>query len=237
MEASMNRERVPGLFFMLVLGGLLAGCGAYAWEPLAGRSPTARRRGYTTVQAAEARSARDAQLLAAADRVDVLQGSAEQPTEVVGFIDAHSELGNEDEALRLIRLRAAELGADAVIHVEFHHARDLHEDADGDVDEGAAMTESGDVDADVDEGEGGNPLALHLSGTAVRYRDLIQGRHFVVIGQVVVHEAMTDEARALRDLTARARAMHADMVIGIHFRHGHGEAPVEVRGTAIRFDR
>jgi hypothetical protein len=42
-------------------------------------------------------------------------------TEVVGVIDVHSEMGEHDTALDLLKRRAAELGADAVLGVEFHH--------------------------------------------------------------------------------------------------------------------
>ncbi len=56
-------------------------------------------------------------------RVLVLQSShADRPTEVVGIIDIHVGSVSQDAALDLLRDRAAALGADAVLGVEFHHA-------------------------------------------------------------------------------------------------------------------
>jgi hypothetical protein len=52
----------------------------------------------------------------------VLQSShIDRLTEVVGVVDVHSEMGGHDAALDLLKRRAAELGADAVLGVEFHH--------------------------------------------------------------------------------------------------------------------
>ncbi len=55
-------------------------------------------------------------------RVLVLQSThLDRPTEVVGVIDAHLAVGSQDAALAMLRKRAAEMGADAVVGVEFHH--------------------------------------------------------------------------------------------------------------------
>lgn len=57
-----------------------------------------------------------------ADRVVVLQGTdLPQMSEVVGVVDVHEPVGDEATALRLVRERAAQMGADAVIGVQFHH--------------------------------------------------------------------------------------------------------------------
>jgi hypothetical protein len=45
----------------------------------------------------------------------------DRPTEMVGVIDEHEPSGRQDAALALIRERAAAMGADAVLGVEFHH--------------------------------------------------------------------------------------------------------------------
>lgn len=45
----------------------------------------------------------------------------DRPAEVVGVVDAHEEMGNHDAALDDMRRKAAALGADAVVGVEFHH--------------------------------------------------------------------------------------------------------------------
>ena len=51
----------------------------------------------------------------------------ERPTEIVGVIDAHEPSGRQDAALALLRRRAAEMGADAVVGVEFHHGDEKDE--------------------------------------------------------------------------------------------------------------
>lgn len=45
----------------------------------------------------------------------------DRPAEVVGVVDAHEEMGHHDAALDEMRRKAAALGADAVVGVEFHH--------------------------------------------------------------------------------------------------------------------
>jgi hypothetical protein len=55
-------------------------------------------------------------------RILILQSThLDRPTEVVGVIDAHLPVGNQDAAMVSLRERAAAMGADAVIGVEFHH--------------------------------------------------------------------------------------------------------------------
>jgi hypothetical protein len=55
-------------------------------------------------------------------RVLILQSThLDRPTEVVGVIDAHLPVGSQDAAIAAVRKRAAEMGADAVVGVEFHH--------------------------------------------------------------------------------------------------------------------
>jgi hypothetical protein len=57
-----------------------------------------------------------------AARVLVLQSThTDRLTEVVGVIDVHAEMGGHDAALQMLKERAAQLGADAVLGVEFHH--------------------------------------------------------------------------------------------------------------------
>jgi uncharacterized protein YbjQ (UPF0145 family) len=59
---------------------------------------------------------------AVANRVKVVQNdSIGCPTEVLGTVDVHEEVKNEAEALTVLRRRAAALGAEAVLGVEFHH--------------------------------------------------------------------------------------------------------------------
>jgi hypothetical protein len=55
-------------------------------------------------------------------RVLILQSKhLDRPTEVVGVVDAHEEMGKHDKALYDLKVKAAQLGADAVVGVEFHH--------------------------------------------------------------------------------------------------------------------
>ena len=55
-------------------------------------------------------------------RILVLQGThLDRPAEVVGVIDAHLAMGDQDAALAALKRRAAQMGADAVVGVEFHH--------------------------------------------------------------------------------------------------------------------
>ena len=56
-------------------------------------------------------------------RVLILQTrKLDRPAEVVGIVDAHEESGREEVALDELRRKAAAIGADAVVGVEFHHA-------------------------------------------------------------------------------------------------------------------
>ena len=51
----------------------------------------------------------------------------DRPTEAIGIVDAHESSGNESAALATLRARAASIGADAVLGVEFRHAEESHE--------------------------------------------------------------------------------------------------------------
>lgn len=51
----------------------------------------------------------------------------DRPTEVVGVIDEHEPSGRQDAAFALLRRRAAAMGADAVVGVEFHHGEESGE--------------------------------------------------------------------------------------------------------------
>ena len=44
-----------------------------------------------------------------------------RPAEMVGVVDAHEEMGKHEAALWTLKTKAARLGADAVVGVEFHH--------------------------------------------------------------------------------------------------------------------
>ena len=56
-------------------------------------------------------------------RILILQTrKLDRPAEVVGIVDAHEASGREEIALDELRRKAAAIGADAVVGVEFHHA-------------------------------------------------------------------------------------------------------------------
>ena len=56
-------------------------------------------------------------------RILILQTrKLDRPAEVLGVVDAHGESGSEEMALDALRRKAAAIGADAVVGVEFHHA-------------------------------------------------------------------------------------------------------------------
>ena len=55
-------------------------------------------------------------------RVLILQSThLDRAAEVVGVVDMHEAIGNQDQALAALRRKAAAMGADAVVGVEFHH--------------------------------------------------------------------------------------------------------------------
>ncbi len=55
-------------------------------------------------------------------RITVLQGKRlDRPAEVIGVVDAHEEMGKHEAALWALKSKAAAMGADAVVGVEFEH--------------------------------------------------------------------------------------------------------------------
>ncbi len=136
-------------------------------------------------------------------KVIVLQTGDSRATEILGLIDFHAEMGDQDKALEGLKAKAESLGADAVTAVEFHH------------------------------GEGKEPS--HLSGTAVRFRDLLGGRKYEAIQKIEVVFEMEQEDEGLRGLKEKARQLHADLIIDVKFEHGEEGQKPRVSGTAIRF--
>ena len=64
----------------------------------------------------------DARTIARAEKVRVLESSdVGCPLEALGPVDVHEKMETTNAALRVLRLRAAALGADAVTGVEFEH--------------------------------------------------------------------------------------------------------------------
>ena len=61
----------------------------------------------------------------AVSRIAILPTSKpDRPAEVIGVVDVHEPMANEEAALQRLREKAAALGADAVLGVEFHHGEE-----------------------------------------------------------------------------------------------------------------
>jgi uncharacterized protein YbjQ (UPF0145 family) len=64
----------------------------------------------------------DPSLVAAASKVRVIQNEKlECPSEIMGLVDIHQPVKTQEQALEVLKRKAAKLKADAVIGVEFHH--------------------------------------------------------------------------------------------------------------------
>jgi len=184
------------LFPLFLLAPLLVGgCGAARVIPL------------------EAGSFRNPKLADAAKAMVVLQAQdAGRPTEVIGVIDVHEPTGEHDAALQTLRQRAALIGADAVLGIEFHHE-----------DEGSAESK--------DKG-----IETHLSGLAVRFRPVLQERPYEVLGQVQVEAAMEHEDDGLRALRDKGNDMNADAMLDVQFHHGEGKGgATKLTAIGIRY--
>ena len=65
-----------------------------------------------------------------ASEVLVLQSTKlDRPAEVVGVVDVHEPMASEAAALARLREKAAALGANAIVGVEFHHGEGTGEPA------------------------------------------------------------------------------------------------------------
>ena len=114
----------------LVLGSLvlLAGCGDYDTPPPAS-PPTSYTQNnawntYVNAGAPATVSVSTPTTTEAGDpaHVVVLETThLDRPAEVVGVVDVHEKMASTDLALEELRRKAARLGADAVVGVEFHH--------------------------------------------------------------------------------------------------------------------
>lgn len=63
----------------------------------------------------------DAATMVAAQRLTVTPSSLSCPTEIIGIVDVHANTGSEERALGELRVRAVQLGAEALTNVEFRH--------------------------------------------------------------------------------------------------------------------
>ena len=61
-------------------------------------------------------------------KVLILQSThLDRGSEIVGVVDTHESMGNHEKALNELRTKAAAIGADAVVGVEFHHGESVGE--------------------------------------------------------------------------------------------------------------
>jgi uncharacterized protein YbjQ (UPF0145 family) len=117
--------------FALTLGPLVLLAGCATTEP---RSADYPRSGASSKEATDSKSDEgdevaeeralmaDSTLTAAASRIRVIQNDQlECPSEVLGLVDIHQPVKTQDEALDVLKRKAAKLRADAVVGVEFHH--------------------------------------------------------------------------------------------------------------------
>ena len=75
----------------------------------------------------------------------------------------------------------------------------------------------------------------HMSGTAVRCKDLLNGRKYDVLDHLVVKGKMGEEDETFDELRRRARELGANLVLEVSFKHGESAAEgVVVSGTAVR---
>lgn len=75
----------------------------------------------------------------------------------------------------------------------------------------------------------------HMSGTAVRCKDLLAGRKFDVLERIVVKGKMGGEDEAFDELKRRARVLGANLILEAKFHHGESASEgVTVTGTAVR---
>ena len=143
----------------------------------------------------------DAATMAAAQRLSVTPSSLECPTEILGIVDVHENSGSKDRALQALRIRAVQLGAEALTNIEFRH--------------------------------GEHSEKLHLSGTAVRCHDILNGRRYDVLALLDIVKPMGHEEDAFAELRARGRAVGANVILDVHFEHGD-ESHLRITGKAVR---
>ncbi len=82
-----------------------------------------------------------------------------------------------------------------------------------------------------EHGEGGAEKT-HLSGTAVRCRDLLHGRKYDVIGKIEATGEMEHEDDAFASLKKTATARGANLILEVRFEHGEGDK-TKITGTAV----
>ena len=190
-------------FIPIIIGALALGCAGQERHAMTGGEASADH------DDDDDKIPDDAATVAKAANVKVLENESGLgcPAEALGPVDVHKKMETtQQQALEGLKRRAAALGAEAVVNVEFEH------------------------------GEGGKE-PTHLSGLAVRCNDLLKGRSYDVIGEVEVKGDMGKEERTFDALMAKARTLHADLLINIKYDHGEGGEGEgsKMSATAVKF--
>ena len=108
---------------LVVVLCLPAGCaGVESPEPRFPPAPSESASSDGDEAAQERALLNDPSVIAAAQHVRVIQNDQLGcPSEVLGLVDIHEPVATVDRALEVLKRKAAKLGAEAVIGVEFHH--------------------------------------------------------------------------------------------------------------------
>ena len=108
---------------LVVVLCLPAGCGGVeSPEPRFPPPPSESASSDGDEAAQERALVNDPSVIAAAQHVRVIQNDQLGcPSEVLGLVDIHEPVATVDRALEVLKRKAAKLGAEAVIGVEFHH--------------------------------------------------------------------------------------------------------------------
>jgi uncharacterized protein YbjQ (UPF0145 family) len=139
--------------------------------------------------------------------------------------------------VQLIESENTEREMEAMGVVDAHEKPGHHEEALQELREAAAaLGAEAVIGVEFHHGEGHGTVS-HLSGMAIRYRNLRRDEPFDVVADLDVAMDMDDQDRALQALRDRAAPYHPDLIIGIHYEHGEGSAgeKIHIRGKAIRY--
>ena len=150
--------------------------------------------------------ANDAALVAAASRVRVMQtGDLGCKMQSLGLVDVHEPMKTEEAALDLLKRRAAALGAEGIMGVEFHHGE-----------AGNEPTHLSGIAVKC------NDLLKGRTYTVIEKMD--------IAGAMGEEDEAYDKMRV-----HAFQELHADLIIDISFEHGEGaNAKTHVFGTAIK---
>jgi uncharacterized protein YbjQ (UPF0145 family) len=152
---------------------------------------------------------------------------------------AHAHPHVSPEAAARIQLFESENGdreMEAMGVVDAHEKPGHHDEALQELrEQAAALGADAVVGVEFHHGEGGAAVS-HLSGMAVRYRQLKRDEPYDIVGFLDVAMDMEDQDRAIRELQRQSSRYNADLIIDIHYEHGEGNGEkIHLRGTAIRY--